>query len=392
MKVILRDHRPERPRKPYGLGLQASESFQHVAGGDRRRSSLAWSMLLHGAFIPLFIVGAELITPAPRWKPTSPVFTVIIRSAASLPARMYFPAPERSPQMPPEVSEALQPRAVLYVSPAQSADRKATARKFEVVPGTTIHLSNPEVMQLSPDVAWTSGSMPSSLDIPKAVRRDMALSQLPSAPALSESNLGSVNIETASVAVIAGSKDPKVLPSPPSAGRDLPVESPDGANRDAVPLKMVHPANGRFDVVVVQTSLADSLPETTGLMKGKPVYSVYVAVGDTKEWILHYCAADSEIVQRGAVVQLPDPTPLTAPYPAVTFRPAIPVAGRGSYLLVHGSMDESGIFRNLKVIGQNEPEVQELLAALSMWRFRPASRRDAPVPVEIVLAIPISKT
>lgn len=151
-----------------------------------------------------------------------------------------------------------------------------------------------------------------------------------------------------------------------------------------------HPVNGRFDVIVIQTSMDESMP--SGLLHGKPVYTVYLPVGDTKEWAMHYCASQASAMQRGAIVQLPDPRPLDAPYPRLTFRPSETITGSGPYVLVYGVVDESGYFQNLRVIGLIQSGESSLLEALSKWRFRPAMRAGSPALVEMVLAIPVSKS
>jgi len=161
----------------------------------------------------------------------------------------------------------------------------------------------------------------------------------------------------------------------------------------AVPAdRLEHPVNGLFDVVIVQSTLDDSVPGSGNLLHGRPIYTVYLQVGDSKDWILHYCVKDGAVVQRGAVFQLPDPRPVKAPYPRYTYRPAEPLIGPAAYILVHGLIDEAGALQNLKVVGPIESGGSSLLAALGRWRFRPATRGEAPEPVEMVLAIPIRKT
>ena len=183
---------------------------------------------------------------------------------------------------------------------------------------------------------------------------------------------------------VAGTRDATVRPSP-AAIAELPVNT--------VPAdRLEHPVNGLFDVVIVQTTLDESVPGGANLLHGRPIYTVYLQVGDTKDWILHYCVKDGAIVQRGAVFQLPDPRPVKAPYPRFTYRPAEPVIGPAAYVLVHGLIDEAGALQNLKVIGPIESGTSSLLAALGRWRFRPATRDESPEPVEMVLAIPVRKT
>jgi hypothetical protein len=156
--------------------------------------------------------------------------------------------------------------------------------------------------------------------------------------------------------------------------------------------RMDHPVNGRFDMVIVQPSLGDVVPEAAGLLRGRPVNTVYLEVGDSKEWVMHYAAADTAVVQRGAVVQLPDPRRLAAPYPRVTFRPAEPLVGSAPYVYVHGMIDETGSLHELRVLGSEQESTRSLLAALARWLFRPGSKGDSPATVEVILAIPVNKS
>jgi hypothetical protein len=165
------------------------------------------------------------------------------------------------------------------------------------------------------------------------------------------------------------------------------VEPPKPA--PALPMQeIIHAANGRFNMVVIQSSPDETMP--AGLLSGKPVYTVYLPVGDTKDWVMHFSAANSSTVQKGGFVQLPDPRPLNAPYPKVTVRPTEPLSSTGPYLLVRGSIDETGAFQNLQLLGPLQTGAAALLEALSRWRFRPATRgANAPEKVQMVLAIPI---
>ena len=94
------------------------------------------------------------------------------------------------------------------------------------------------------------------------------------------------------------------------------------------------------------------------------------------------------MVQSGVVFHLPDPRPLHAPYPSLTFLPAEPIIADVPYVLVHGLIDEAGMMQNLKVVGPIQSWTSALLTALTQWKFRPAARAETPEPVEIVLAIP----
>lgn len=158
-------------------------------------------------------------------------------------------------------------------------------------------------------------------------------------------------------------------------------------------LRMTHPANGRFDMVVVQADVADLLPPSAAVMAGQPVYTVYLQVGDSKEWVLHFCAADMTTVQSGSVVKLGDPRPLAPPYPRLTILPSQIPPSEAKVILVHGLIDETGTMRSLRVLGGegSGERAEHLLAALAQWQFRPARRGADAARVEVLLAVPTTR-
>jgi hypothetical protein len=158
----------------------------------------------------------------------------------------------------------------------------------------------------------------------------------------------------------------------------------------AAPTRIVNPAGGVFDVVV-QSADTEGFPESSGVLSGKPIYSVYVRVGGGKDWLLQYCIpAEQDVVAEvsGYVVRLTTGTPLTAPYARVTLRP--PVKPRpGHHVMVHGYVTAEGRLRDLKVLSASAAGEAEMVeAVLEKWEFRAASRDGKPVETEILLAIP----
>ena len=155
-------------------------------------------------------------------------------------------------------------------------------------------------------------------------------------------------------------------------------------------LRVEHPPGGVFDVVVVQPGPIEGFPESSGALSGRPVYSVFLKVGAPREWILQYCvpAEDQSAVVSGGVIRLANPSPVTAPYPRVTYLP--PLRPRpGAYLMIHGFLDAGGRFQRLEVLrAADREEGAAVLPVLDRWEFRPAMREGRPVEVEILLAIP----
>jgi len=155
-------------------------------------------------------------------------------------------------------------------------------------------------------------------------------------------------------------------------------------------VRIEHPPGAVADVVVVQPAPMDGTIETSGALSGRPVYSVFLHVGAARQWILQYCVPgeDQSTVVTGGVVRLGSPAPLSAPYPKVTYLPALRPKP-GTYLLVHGYINPAGRFEALRPLrAADRDEVAAIIPVLERWEFRPAMREGQPVRIEILLAIP----
>ncbi len=158
------------------------------------------------------------------------------------------------------------------------------------------------------------------------------------------------------------------------------------------PIRMTHPENGRFDVVVVQSgSSGGAIPGSEGHLKGRPIYTVYLSVGAPKDWILQYALEGSNIADptQGQIVSLSNPAPVAAPYPIETTVPHALLGSRRGFLMIHGTLDKKGRWKGLEVVsGSVEDFETACLPLLLEWKFRPATRDGVPVAVEVLLAIP----
>jgi hypothetical protein len=176
----------------------------------------------------------------------------------------------------------------------------------------------------------------------------------------------------------------------PGDGRLFGILSPPGLN--GTPLRVIHPSNGVFDIVVVQSSSSETFPDGAEALSGRPIYTVYLQVGANKEWILQYCVPNmADTLQSGSVVKLGNTESVASPYPVVTVRPPEDWQHGPDYLLVHGFLDESGRFRDMKILPSRDstvPTTTALLQYLSFWEFRPALQDGRPVKVEVILAVP----
>ena len=156
----------------------------------------------------------------------------------------------------------------------------------------------------------------------------------------------------------------------------------------STPLRIVRPITGNYEVAVVQSSGA--IPGTAGLLKGRPVYSVYLSLGRGREWILQYCLPPEEKPrQQSQVVQLGNITPLSAPYAYLILKPTIQLRDGVRYGFIHAFVTTAGRFDHIVEVGEPVIDhVEEVIEALAKWEFRPAAKDGAPTMVEVLLCIP----
>ena len=173
---------------------------------------------------------------------------------------------------------------------------------------------------------------------------------------------------------------PQLLHSLAGDGHIFGLLSPPGLS--GTPLRVLHPAGGVFDVVVVQTSNTDAFSAGADALSGRPIYTVYLQVGAPKEWIMEYCLPNmTGPAQTGSIVSLGNPEPVTAPYPTVTVRPPEDWQHGSDYLLVHGFLDESGRLRDMKILASENPQqplTDAVLSISSLLGVPPRSGRRAP--------------
>ncbi len=174
-------------------------------------------------------------------------------------------------------------------------------------------------------------------------------------------------------------------------GGVLTLPGPKSGLPSSVETRIEHPINAVFDVVVIGSSPVDGMPESAGVLTGKPVYTVYLQVGTPKEWMLQYCVPHQAEEPRisGAVVTVGNPSPVYAPFPRVTVLPPRALLPADRRVSIHGFIDDKGHFQDLRVLGKDKAEFEgNLIPFLERWIFRPAVRDGVPVLVEILLIVP----
>jgi hypothetical protein len=158
-----------------------------------------------------------------------------------------------------------------------------------------------------------------------------------------------------------------------------------GIGSEPAVTRITLPKDGQFGVVVVGSSLAEEYPETVEIWKGRLVYTVYLHVGLSKNWILQYSLPrTAEAAAAGSVIR-PE-----APWPYDILRPdLLPTDFNSDAIMVHGIINLAGAFERLAVVFPADfAQAKFLLNALQQWRFRPASQAGQIAPVEVLLIIP----
>jgi hypothetical protein len=174
------------------------------------------------------------------------------------------------------------------------------------------------------------------------------------------------------------------ISSAPPAGEAPPQSARSGITR------INHPLSGSFDVVITQSAARDDLPDVGRILTGNPVYTVYLRVGDQKEWMLEYCVPVVESRQSTPYqINIDDAAPVTPPYPISTTIPdSISSKAITAHIVFHGLLTADGNLRNLEVPQKGSTLANQILLLLGEWQFRPAMRHKKPIDVEILLVIP----
>lgn len=155
-------------------------------------------------------------------------------------------------------------------------------------------------------------------------------------------------------------------------------------------IRIQHQLSGSFDVVVMQSATPDDFFDLGSGLTGNPVFTVYLRVGDRKEWLLEYCLPGRQSKQESSYqVDLDDVDTIVAPYPTST---AIPKALLNQqiprHLVFHGFLTTDGRVHDVKGPDTNNAVIIQMLEALKDWHFRPALRNKQAVDVEFLLVIP----
>ena len=136
--------------------------------------------------------------------------------------------------------------------------------------------------------------------------------------------------------------------------------------------------HGGFEATVVATSRSGGALNFYGVLKGDRVYTNYI-----------------DTTAGTVIMQFADPASAEHPYAETLTAPEVlrkdmPTGLPKARLVIVGSLDTSGLLRDLKVYEAGPALMtSKVLAALVHWKFTPALRGDQPVEVRTILGFNI---
>ncbi len=148
-------------------------------------------------------------------------------------------------------------------------------------------------------------------------------------------------------------------------------------------------------IIMISTASA-SLPEAHGVLKGSPIYTVYLdAPGFRRKWIFQVCAREngSSLGVKNGVLKVVSRGTLDPPYALSKSPPEFSDLGSDPLprrTVIYAAFDEEGSINDLRVVAGADPRTDEvLMASLKSWDFHPAFRDGRPVAVEALFGIPL---
>lgn len=163
------------------------------------------------------------------------------------------------------------------------------------------------------------------------------------------------------------------------------LETPSGARQ------LQYPSGGAFDVVIVESSPGDTVPEADRLLTGRPVHTVFLPLGTGQEWVLQFCLPGTGPASgnSGMVVTLGREPKVESPFILRAFLPPPKAVQSTRPALFHGALGPNGRLVRLRPVTDTRYQpLDELLSYLERWQFRPAKVDGAPAEVEILLFVP----
>jgi hypothetical protein len=142
-----------------------------------------------------------------------------------------------------------------------------------------------------------------------------------------------------------------------------------------------------------------AIPEAAGILKGNPVYTVYLEVpGFDRKWILQVCEAEQDnggLQVQDGVIRIVTQKKMDPPFAFRRVGPRIQYETLDPYttparVVVYAKVDAAGALNSVRVVSGLDPETDNrILASVRGWDFHPAYRDGEPVEVEALFGIPL---
>jgi hypothetical protein len=150
---------------------------------------------------------------------------------------------------------------------------------------------------------------------------------------------------------------------------------------------------------IIVISDEPAIPEAAGILKGNPVYTVYLDVpGFDRKWILQVCEVEQQSgglqVQDG-VIRIVTNKKIDPPFAFRRVGPRIKYDNLDPYktpprIVLYAKIDVEGAINSLRVVAGLDPETDKrVLASVQEWNFHPAYRDGEAVAVEALFGIPL---
>jgi hypothetical protein len=373
------------------------------------RPSASWQIPQFAA-APQTLVQPDLPPNLALAKET-PIPTVVIWTPNHDPVKTIVPPlPQKAAGA--DVKPSLDaPNDELNLADLSVASASLAEALLSLVPSTTspVSIQEPDSLQMAPAMTSESSAQPtpaaamslSDLHMPQGTvtlppANETAPNTSPTTPApgrpvdSSQTGVEYHNSRSGDVAAAESAGDQLAVAVNP-AGADVPSEShskttPEAGRRDRFAVNHITlPKSGQFGVVVLGSSLDEQYPELLQIWGDRIAYTVYLQIGQSRNWTLQYS------LPRGAETAMEaSVTPLEALWPYEIVRPhVIPALLDADAMVLHGLVNRAGRFESLAIVYLARPPQGTLvLNSLAQWQFRPAAQNGIATAVEVVLVIP----
>ena len=175
-----------------------------------------------------------------------------------------------------------------------------------------------------------------------------------------------------------------------------------GGNRRGLGLGSGTPAPRKYHGIILISNSRSAMPEAEGVLKGNPVYTVYVEVpGAPRRWVLQFCEnkpdapGSLEYGDGGGVIRVNRRRRIDLPFALrrsdIEFdRDDEKLRDLPRRLVVYATLSEEGQLDNFRIVSGGDKEIEPtIIAGLQNWEFSPAFRDGRPVAVEALFGIPL---